>query len=225
LISAQIGYGDAYFTVLNPPNTMDLATDQSVTINVEYKPDGLPMPHFNELLVNFSGGMGMGTANVTLTGEVIPPPPTTTAISIILRWSTNGTDVDLHLLRPNGMEFDTSDCYYANPSPDWGVASDMSDNPYLDVDDVDGFGPETINLSQTANGQYRVLLHYYSDHFQGPTNATVEVYVAGNLVGTYNRNLNCDDIWTVGTVDWNGMNGTFSPSNNVRANSNRGVCL
>lgn len=225
LISASLGGGDPYFSILNPPTTADLTDGQSVTIDVTYTPDGLPMPHGNEMRVSFAGGAGGGTALVTLTGEVIPPPPTATAISIVSRWNSNGTDVDLHLVRPNGTEFDTSDCYYANPSPDWGVQNDMSDNPYLDVDDVDGFGPETINLSQTANGQYRVMLHYFSDHFNGPTQATVEVYVAGVLQGTYNRNLDCDDIWTVGTVTWNGTTGTFAPSNMVRANTNRGACL
>lgn len=226
LINAQVRGSDAqYFSLVNPPGTMDLQTDQSVTIDVEYTPDGLPATHGADLQVAFSGGAGMGTAHVTLTGEVIPPPPTETAISVVLRWSSNGTDVDLHMVRPSGVEFDTSDCYYANPSPDWGTSGLMTDNPYLDVDDVDGFGPETINLSQAANGQYKVMIHYYSDHFQGPTTGTVEVYVAGMSVGTFTHNLNCDDIWTVGTVNWTGSGGTFNSTNTVRANSNHGVCL
>lgn len=225
LISATIGGGDPYFRVVNPPQTVDLATDATQTINVEYTPDGLPMAHMSQLQVQYAGATS-GTARVTLIGEVVPPPVTATAISVVLRWNSNNTDIDLHLLRPNGTEFDgTSDCYYANPSPDWGTQNDMSDNPYLDVDDVNGLGPETINLSATAPGDYRIMAHYFADNFTGNSQATVEVYIAGTLAGSFNRNLSCDDLWTVGIVSWNGTTGTFTPSNNVRANSNHGVCL
>ncbi len=224
LISANIGSGDPYFRVVNPPQTTDLAVDQSATINVEYTPDGLPMGHTSVLLVQYAGATS-GTAMVQLIGDVVPPPPTATAISVVLRWNTNNTDIDLHLVRPNGVEFEDTDCYYANPSPDWGTPNDMSDNPYLDVDDVNGQGPETINLSASPAGDYRIMIHYFADNLLGNSNASVDVYIAGTLAGTFNRNLSCDDLWTVGIVSWNGTGGTFTPSNNVRANSNHGVCL
>ena len=62
------------------------------------------------------------------------------------------TDIDLHLVRPGGTPFDVSgdDCYYANKNPDWNILNDNTDDPFLDVDDIDGNGPEEINLQSTA---------------------------------------------------------------------------
>ena len=42
-----------------------------------------------------------------------------------------GTDVDLHFLHPNGMSwFDRlQDCFFGNPSPDWGNIGQLDDNP------------------------------------------------------------------------------------------------
>lgn len=229
LVTANISGTDGmYFGMPSPPSTIDLTAGSGVDIAVVYRPDGLPSRHSAALNVTYSGGSGTATAVVPLSGEVIPPPPTATAISVILRWDTNFTDVDLHMTRPGGAPFDfiqEGDCYYLVLSPDWGVPGDPSDNPYLDVDDIDGLGPETINLSQTAPGQYTIYAHYFSDHNSGNTTASVEVYIAGNLAGTYTRNLSCDDLWTVGSVSWNGNGGTFNPSNNVLPRSGEGSCL
>jgi hypothetical protein len=172
--------------------------------------------------VVFSGSMGMQTVRIPITGEVIPPPVTNTAISVVLRWDTNLTDVDTHLVRPGGRFFDPrSDCYFASMSPDWGTIGDTSDNPFLDVDDTDGRGPENINLSRTAAGDYLVQIHYWNGFV--PTRATVEIYLDGARVGQFDRQLRCGDLWTVGTVQWNGMSGTFVPSTRVEPSS-EGPC-
>jgi len=66
--------------------------------------------------------------------------------------------MDLHFVRPGGMPFafDGSDCYFARMAPDWGRAGDTTDNPFLDRDDTNGPGPENINLSSAAPGDYQV---------------------------------------------------------------------
>jgi uncharacterized protein YfaP (DUF2135 family) len=95
-----------------------------------------------------------------------------------LRWNTSNTDVDFHLLPP-GASFPsamwtTTDCYYSNKTPSWGGS--------LDVDDVDGYGPEHITIpSATTAGTYRLFVHYYSDHTDGttPTSAYVTLSVRG----------------------------------------------
>jgi hypothetical protein len=218
------GSADPYFSVA-PVNTTDLLSGQAVTISVTYAPDGLPSTHFGSLTVSYSGGNGAATVDVPLEGDVVPPPPTATAISVILRWNSDDTDVDLHLVQPGALAFSPEDCYFANSAPDWSVPGDTSDDPFLDVDDVDGRGPENINLNATPAGNYRVMVHYYTDNNQGPTTATVEVYVAGNLAGTFSRQLDCDNLWTVGTVNWNGNGGTFSPSTTTLPQTGQGSCL
>jgi len=77
-----------------------------------------------------------------------------------LRWNTNLTDVDLHLLPPNSnisSLWSNNDCFYANKHTSWGA--------YLDVDDINGYGPEHITIPTTpASGKYTLYVHYYSSH-------------------------------------------------------------
>lgn len=231
LVGAHIEGATDQFFLPSPPNTTDLASEQAFTLAIEFRPEGLPDLHFGTAVVEFTGANGTGTAEVELSGEVIPPPPTETAVSVILSWNTNNTDVDLHFVRPVGRPnaFDSlfqtdADCYFANKAPDWNAAGNATDDPFLDADDVDGFGPETINLESTGPGAYDVFVHYFNDNIQGPSRATVEIHLAGQLAGTYDRpNLSCNQVWHVGTINWNGTNGTFAPSNAVQ-NSNRGFC-
>jgi hypothetical protein len=218
LISGVVD-GNAMFVLPSPPATVDLANNQSVTVPVEFRADGLPSTQRGTLRLNYAGAAGAATARVELVGEVIPPPVTETAISINLSWNTNRTDVDLHLVRPGGRVFasDGSACYYRSTDPDWGRRGDTTDNPFLDRDDVDGFGPETINLADTAPGAYNVYVHYYGDRGLGASTPTVQLFLAGVAAGTFTRNgMRCDELWHVGTINWNGATGTFQSVNQVR---------
>jgi uncharacterized protein YfaP (DUF2135 family) len=101
-----------------------------------------------------------------------------------LRWNTNNTDVDFHLLPPGaafpGSFWTTTDCYYSNKSPAWGG--------FLDVDDIDGYGPEHITIpAVTDTGTYRLFIHYYSDHTAEttPTSAFVSVTVRGGATRSF----------------------------------------
>ncbi len=101
-----------------------------------------------------------------------------------LRWNTNNTDVDFHLLPPGasypGSFWTSTDCYYNNKSPGWGG--------FLDVDDVDGYGPEHITIPSVRDtGTYRLFIHYYSDHTTGTTATTafVSVSVRGGAIGSF----------------------------------------
>jgi hypothetical protein len=232
LVGAHIEGAIDQFFLPSAPGTNDLTADQSISIQVEFRPDGLPDVQSGELVVDYSGGGGAGSAVVQLIGEVVPPPPTETAITVVLSWNTNNTDIDLHMTRPNNMPnpedamFDTDvDCYYANRQPDWGAVGSTSDDPFLDDDDVDGFGPETINLESTAPGAYEVFVHYFNDPQLASSTPTVEIHLAGQLAGTFNRpNFQCNEIWHVGTINWTGQNGTFSPVNQVHM-SEEGWCF
>ena len=96
-----------------------------------------------------------------------------------------GADVDLHLLHPDAVDwFDTMwVCYWLNSNPDWGVATDPSDDPVLTRDDVDGMGPETIEFTGLESEVvYRVGANYFEDNFFGPSTPTVRVYWKGELV-------------------------------------------
>lgn len=226
LVSGQVPAGQTDFSLPMPVTTVDINAGSSVAIQVAYTASGAPRVVNSSLTLNYNGSGGVSTLNIPLTAEVIPPPPTATAMSLILRWNTAMTDVDLHLVRPGGTLFDFlgSDCYYANKNPDWNIMNDNTDDPFLDVDDIDGNGPEEINLQSTAPGRYDVYVHYFNDRFSGPSLASLDVFIAGQMVTTVTQNMTCNDLWHAGTVDWDGMNGTFIPNGNV-TQSTEGICF
>ncbi len=225
LISGRIT-DNPMFVVSNPPTTVDLLAGDSVQIDVEFRPDGTPATVSGTLEVLYNGGMGMGTVTVALIGEVIPPPTTETAIALNLQWTSNGTDVDLHLVQTGGAFYESpGDCYYGNKTPDWGVSGDTTDDPFLDVDDVSGYGPEKINLSTAAPGRYEAYVHYYSDGGSGSTESIVEVHIGGQLVATRTRpRLRCGQVWHVGTIAWDGMAGSFTPADTISYELLRAGC-
>lgn len=117
----------------------------------------------------------------------------------------NGADVDLHLLHQSGQwNARPWDCFWQNLEPDWGVFGDPSDNPSLDIDDVDGWGPENINLDNPQlDTTYSVGVHYFSDHGFGPSYATTRVYVGGQLRDESRRKrLTDQQFWHVLDISW-----------------------
>ena len=116
-----------------------------------------------------------------------------------------GTDVDLHLLRSGGIWNSSPwDCFWQNLEPDWGRRGDGSDDPSLDIDDVDGWGPENINLNNPEPGlDYHVGVHYFSDQGYGTSYATVRLYLGGQLVDEQRRRRMTDQqFWHVLDVSW-----------------------
>jgi hypothetical protein len=97
-------------------------------------------------------------------------------------WDTDGTDMDTHLLRPGATSwFNEADCYYGNCKAEYPVplawfGPSEDDDPRLDLDDVDGFGPENINIRRPAPGRYRVGVHAYA----GFARVTVRIYCGGS---------------------------------------------
>ncbi|MGZ0016902.1 YfaP family protein [Yeosuana sp. AK3] len=88
-------------------------------------------------------------------------------IQVTLTWD-NGADIDLHVIDTNGEEI-----YYAHPYSNSGGI--------LDVDDIDGYGPENIfwPANQAPNGNYQVFVHDYADNGNGTTNYTVLINAFG----------------------------------------------
>ncbi len=101
-------------------------------------------------------------------------------LRIEMFWNTDGTDMDVHLANPTATRwFSDDDCYYANchdpGSLNWG-APGTADDPRLDIDDVNGFGPENINIDDPSTGVYTVGVHAFS----GRGDVTVRIYCGGS---------------------------------------------
>ena len=95
----------------------------------------------------------------------------------------DGSDVDLHLQHDSrGTWLSTNDCYFANCLTS-GLEWDMpgaADNPRLDLDDTDGFGPENINVDRFGARSYRIGAHMYSGDTRTDARVTVLVYCGGS---------------------------------------------
>lgn len=171
------------------------------------------------------------------------------ALHVELLWTTpadldpfdegpgSGADLDLHFTHPysviGGEDLDgdrvpdgwfsqTFDCFWWNPQPDWGAFDEaVDDNPGLDRDDTNGWGPENVNLNvpedftnippERVGGiepAYRVGVHYWDDHSLGASFATLRVFLYSTLV--YEKTgvqLGEQDMWDALTIRMRGEAG------------------
>ena len=161
-----------------------------------------------------NGNRSYYRTNVTQTGC------TAAQLRVQLSWDTGpSSDIDLHLIRPNGTVESNNDCYYANctfSGLEWG-ASGPAGNPILDVDDTEGYGPENIVIGSGAEaGNYRVVVHNYDG--SPATKATVKIFINEVEVQRY-TSLTLDeglrDYWQAANV--NVLTGTVTPINTYSA--------
>lgn len=124
-------------------------------------------------------------------------------IYVELTWEGPTADLDVHLARDGAPFFDTpDDVSYCNPTPDWGLEGDPSDDPALARDDDDGWGPEVITLPRANDGTYLVRVHHFDDGDDGSVTATAVIYVNGVRQIETSAVLARNAVWEVGQVNW-----------------------
>ena len=87
-------------------------------------------------------------------------------LRIMLSWDTDETDVDLHVLEPDGEE-----AYYGHRRTSTGG--------FVSQDVTTGYGPEEYLRKEASKGVYRILANYFASHRQALTGAatvTATVY-------------------------------------------------
>lgn len=135
----------------------------------------------------------------------------------------NGTDMDLHFAHPystgpNSPNPDIDgdgvgdpwfhekfDCFWYNKAPNWGTFDPaISDDPTLDRDDFDGWGPENLNIDIPEEGSaYQIGVHYWNHHGYGDSLATLRVYIYGELdIEVLDVPMTNRDMWYVGEIPW-----------------------
>ncbi len=116
----------------------------------------------------------------------------------VLRWDQPGTDIDLHLLRPGALEGSLGDCYFDNPSPDWGPQGAQGD-PSFSAE----ASRETIELIDPEAGVYTLLATVVSASPQGASAATMDLMLGEVVVATYEVTLSLgDQAWDIATLSW-----------------------
>ena len=92
------------------------------------------------------------------------------AIRAVLTWDTDYTDVDMHIWDPDGNH-----CYY--PSAGYSNCGDITGGT-LDIDDTNGYGPETFTLLNAESGEYTIKVRYFSAHgITESTHATLRLTI------------------------------------------------
>ncbi len=89
-----------------------------------------------------------------------------TDVRIALAWDVDNTDVDLHVLEPDGEE-----AFYGHRRTQSGG--------YVSHDVTTGYGPEEYLKKSGAAGTYKILVNYYGSHQQtllGPATVTATVF-------------------------------------------------
>ena len=99
---------------------------------------------------------------------------------MVLNWGATPPDLDSHLLTPD-IEGSTHHIYYDNIGSYTAV-------PYakLDTDDIDGYGPETITISQLFTGTYTYYIRNFTGGSEGLKNsgAVAQVYSGESCAAT-----------------------------------------
>ena len=111
-------------------------------------------------------------------------------LRVVLNWGAQPQDLDSHIVFPGNHVY---------------FMKQKGTDALLDVDDTDGFGPETITLVRKHAGErYVYAVHDYSDREDlrttrlSASGAKVFVYVGQTLVKTYYAPANqVGNLWTV----------------------------
>lgn len=150
-----------------------------------------------------------------LTYALSPSMTALDGLRMVLNWNGSPADMDSHISYPGNHI-----CYHHK-------TGSMGN---LDVDDIDGYGPETITLEKKAQGQkYVYAVHDFSNREQsgstklsGMSGAKVYVYIGNTLIKTYSVPKNkSGNIWVVCMID---ENGNFTDINEFKnANTWEGV--
>ena len=80
-------------------------------------------------------------------------------LRVVLSWDSPGTDIDLHVVAPDGDHA-------------WYGARVMQNGGALDVDVTTGYGPEIFSSPAPAKGMYHVYVNYFGS---GETSALVTI--------------------------------------------------
>lgn len=75
-------------------------------------------------------------------------------LRVLLSWDSDGTDLDLHLITPDGAHI----WYGDRVAPNGGT---------LDVDVTTGYGPEIFAMPAPIKGQYLVYVNYFGGGYRG----------------------------------------------------------
>ena len=135
---------------------------------------------------------GVSSAPATHTIEAIPVQE----LYIALSWDKPLSDVDLHVVPTGGAFFTSEDASFCNTDPDWG-----SDGTATHSGDAsDGYGPETVEISDLSETEYYIGVHYFEDDGGSIVTASITIHVDGEPHETIEALMTHNQFWNVGYI-------------------------
>jgi uncharacterized protein YfaP (DUF2135 family) len=118
------------------------------------------------------------------------PGKTAAKLRIVMTWNDPQAEVDLHVLTPDGQH-----AFWASPVLQGGGG--------LDVDSVDGAGPEIFSTAAPASGAYNLFVNYWGNfnqsgyHFDESTRQTPVIITRVTLIWNENTLREKREVFTV----------------------------
>lgn len=143
-----------------------------------------------ELVVTASDGRV--SAPCSIPAHAVP----TQSLWIELTWTLPNDDLDLHLIRGDGVVGSADDCTHVNcegvgghSQLSWGAEGEV-DDPIVLVDDDDDIGPEIVEIVAPASGAYAIAVSDAPRLVEnGANSATVRVFIDGVLASSMTRTV------------------------------------
>lgn len=132
---------------------------------------------------------------------------------VVLSWNDLPRDLDAHLTGPKLNSTERFHIFYNNEIYEENGVKYAE----LDVDDVNGYGPETITSFKQVDGVYRFFVNNYSlDAPLVKSGAKVELYKDGNLIKVFNIPTSGEgEYWNVFEIN----NGILTTINQISSQS------
>ncbi len=195
------------WSVTQPPGSKSLLIPDDEWPEPKFEANVAGNYHFELEVWDTTGAAGCAPAAFDV--AVIPDD----GIHVELLWHTpadpdetdtgwgQGSDLDIHLSHPvtEGWFDPVYDCHHYNKTPEWGSSNpQVDDDPRLDRDDIDGAGPENINIHSPQQLSYRVGVHSWSEHGYGGSIAEIRVYLGSVLAFQWGGvEIGGNDMWDV----------------------------
>ena len=155
--------------------------------------------------------------NVDLTDQdlVLSPVLADNEIRIVLTWNQSPADLEAHLTQPGdaGCRYH---CYYFNKTIPTAT---------LDLDDRNGYGPETITITDKVSGTYRYYVHDFTNRYANSrwlalSGAQVKVYSGNREPVVFTVPSGYGNVWHV--FDLDGETGEITPVHSMSNQSEPG---
>lgn len=174
-----------------------------IPVEVTVRAEGLPGDVVRSVDLQATDGQ---SETVELRARVTPPEAQDVQLSARVVWDDDFADLDLHWVRSGAEPFAVGDdCYFLQKNPDWGLAEDRSDDPFLDRDSTSGRFPELVNLQSPKETSYDLYVFYHDfDPVVGDREVGVDVRVdrRGEELGRWSDTLgSCGSILHIASLE------------------------